>query len=209
MTEEVEPATITPEDARALTDTLRQTVDVAWDLVTKLYETQAWAVLGYGSWDAYCEAELGTVRLRLPRDKRGAVVTALRAAGLSQRSIGAATGLSKGTIGRELAAAPNGAPESVVGADGKTYPASRADGFPTAELDAIFRYVVWRRERAWERLDRLEASDVENMTLDEARACMAEARSIREALTTEDQPILDMFVDLFRSIDEAEARLSV
>ena len=54
------------------------------------------------------------------------MVAALRASGLSQRAIATATGLSKGTVGRELSGAPNGAPETVVGTDGKSYGARRS-----------------------------------------------------------------------------------
>jgi hypothetical protein len=52
--------------ARALTDQLRQSLSLSWELLVEAYQRRAWAALGYATWDAYTDAELGEVRLRLP-----------------------------------------------------------------------------------------------------------------------------------------------
>lgn len=49
-----------------------------------------------------CDNEFDTGRLRIPREERSELVGSLRAAGLSQRAIAAATGLSQATVSREL-----------------------------------------------------------------------------------------------------------
>ncbi|MGB8503256.1 MAG: hypothetical protein WCE29_13610, partial [Mycobacterium sp.] len=60
-------------------------------------------VLGYANWDAYCEAEFGSLRVRLPREERRDVVCSLREAGLSIRAIASATGIDKNTVQTDLA----------------------------------------------------------------------------------------------------------
>ncbi len=113
-------------EARALTDRLRQSAEHTWDLVVEAYTGRAWAALGYGSWDAYCSAEFGSLRLRLPPEERAGITASLRDAGLSVRAIAAATGTSKSTVSRALSGVPNGTPEATVtGTDGKTYAATR------------------------------------------------------------------------------------
>lgn len=105
---EIEQAT--PEAARQLTDRIKTVVGVAWELIAEAFTSRAWAALGYGSWDKYCDSEFGSARLRLPREERQEVVGSLREAGLSMPAIAAATGLGYGTVHRELAGYPNGQP---------------------------------------------------------------------------------------------------
>lgn len=119
---------LTVEDARRLTDDIRSAMEMIWEKVRIAYVGRAWAALDYASWEDYCTAEFQMGRLRLTGDDRAAVVFSLWDSGLSTRAIVAATGLSKGTVARELAGAPNGAPESVTGTDGKTYSALREPG---------------------------------------------------------------------------------
>ncbi len=121
----------TEQQARALTDRIRIAVEGTWLLIQEAYTSRAWAALGYETWDTYCAAEFGTARLRLPREDRQEVVASLRDSGLSTRAIAAATGLSKGTVGRELATAPVGAVDAVQGVNGKTYAPTR----PTLQTD--------------------------------------------------------------------------
>jgi hypothetical protein len=95
--------------ARRLTDHLRRALVDVWADLAALYQMQAWTLLGYPDWDAYVVAEFDTAHWRLPRAERPAVVTMLRAAGLTVREIAAATGSSKSAIGRDISpAVPNG-----------------------------------------------------------------------------------------------------
>lgn len=84
--------------ARALTDQLRQSLAVSWELLVEAYQRRAWAALGYGSWDAYTDAELGEARLRLPREQRREVVASMTEAGMSTRAIGSALGVADQTV---------------------------------------------------------------------------------------------------------------
>lgn len=121
----------TREHARALTDRIKVAVEGTWLLIQEAYTSRAWASLGYDTWDAYCTAEFGTARLRLPREERQEVVASLRESGLSTRAIASAVGQSDMQVRRDLAAT-NVAPAEVTGADGKTYAASR----PVPQSDA-------------------------------------------------------------------------
>lgn len=115
---------MSPSDARALTESIRTSVDRVWDLITKAYTRRAWAVLGYPSWDVYCEREFSSTWFRLPRETRSEVVLSLRDAGLSTRAIAAATGVSQSTVQRALPAPPTESNESVApitGTNGKSY----------------------------------------------------------------------------------------
>lgn len=128
---------LSPTEARALTDQIKAGVEVVWQLVIRAYTERAWAALGYPSWDDYCTREFGTSRLRLPREERTEVVTSLREAGLSLRAIASATGNSYWTVHQEVAAGDlKRSPDdddalaeqliagSVTGLDGKTYPST-------------------------------------------------------------------------------------
>lgn len=121
------PVVLGADEARRLTDDIKSAVAFAWGLVEKAYFRRAWEPLGYSSWDDYCEHEFGTSHLRLPREERSEVVGSLRDAGLSMRAIAAGTGLSVGTVHRELTAGvQSGTPETTVtGVDGKTYPSKQ------------------------------------------------------------------------------------
>lgn len=94
---------VTPEQARALTDRIKVTLGVSWELITEAYKSRAHAALGYANWDDYCTREFGTSRLRLPREERSETVASLRESGLSIRAIASATGDHYSTVSRELA----------------------------------------------------------------------------------------------------------
>ncbi|MFE3326844.1 hypothetical protein [Streptomyces sp. NPDC059176] len=126
------------DEARALTDRIKIAVEGTWQLIREAYTSRTWAVLGYDTWDAYCTAEFGETRLKLPREERQEVVASLRDSGLSMRAIGAATGVSHTQISKDLKSAgvnPSGnaagqgdsgfTPAAVTGLDGKSYAASR------------------------------------------------------------------------------------
>lgn len=87
--------------ARALTDQLRQSLSLSWELLVETYQRRAWAALGYQSWDAYTDAELGETRLRLPREERREVVASMTEAGMSTRAIGSALGVDPMTVTRD------------------------------------------------------------------------------------------------------------
>ena len=89
--------------ARALTDSIKSTAQRLWNKVSTAYTGRAWQVLGYANWDAYCEAEFGYLRLRMPREERREVVCSLREAGLTIRAIASATGIDKNTVQTDLA----------------------------------------------------------------------------------------------------------
>lgn len=128
--------TCSEERARDLTDKIRTSLGVAWELVKDAYRERAWAALGYGSWDEYVAEEFGSHRVRLPREERREVVGSLRDAGMSVRAIAAATGASDQTVQRDIKSGvvnhytsdepndePAPAPAPITGTDGKTYPA--------------------------------------------------------------------------------------
>lgn len=127
----------TQEEARALTDRIKIAVEGTWQLIREAYTSRTWAVLGYNTWDAYCTAEFGETRLRLPREERQEVVASLKESGLSDRAIEAAVDVSRRTLIRDrqreqvVTVAP---PRTVTGLDGKTYSASRVDEVVDAEL---------------------------------------------------------------------------
>jgi hypothetical protein len=128
----------THEEARALTDRIKIAVEGTWQLIREAYTSRTWTVLGYDTWDAYCTAEFGETRLRLPREERQGVVSSLRESGLSVRAIASAAGVGIGTVHRELTTVsnvPNGTmPARVTTTDGRTYPASMAEEVVDAEL---------------------------------------------------------------------------
>lgn len=98
MTAIAPSATCSPETARTLTDQLRQSLSLSWELLVEAYQRRAWAALGYASWDAYTDAELGETRLRLPREERREVVVSMTEAGMSTRAISSALGINRRTV---------------------------------------------------------------------------------------------------------------
>ena len=125
----------TQEEARALTDRIKIAVEGTWQLIREAYTTRTWAVLGYDTWDAYCTAEFGETRLRLPREERQEVVASLRDSGLSVRAIASATGTDKNTVMSDLRQVSEiQTPAPITGTDGKTYTVTREPEVVDAEL---------------------------------------------------------------------------
>jgi hypothetical protein len=122
------------EDARQLTARIKVAVEGTWLLVQEAYTSRTWAVLGYDSWDAYCNTEFGDARLRLPREERRDVVVSLRESGLTLRAIEAVTGVSRKTIIKDsrscLVETPPLATRTVLGVNGRVYPASSTPSRP-------------------------------------------------------------------------------
>ena len=137
--EEVVDAEIVEDDlthaqARELTDRIRVSLDGLWALVVEAFQRRAHAALGYPSWDAYCNAEFGSNRIRLPREERQETVRSLREAGLSLRAISSATGAAYNTVMRDAKVTQNESPSPSVGTDGKTYPAPANVNPATGEI---------------------------------------------------------------------------
>jgi hypothetical protein len=173
----------TQEEARALTDRIKIAVEGTWQLIREAYTSRTWAVLGYDTWDAYCTAEFGETRLRLPREERQEVVASLRDSGLSTRAIASATGVSQMQVSRDLRTSgePNVSP--VIGTDGKTYTVTREPEVVEAEIvnDPAPRTYSTPSvpERAPDRQPRVDASRTVLVALTELR----QTRESLQALT--------------------------
>lgn len=89
-------------DARRRVEQIRGNVEDIKVLVVEAYRARDWETLGYATWAEYCTEEFGGT-IAIPREERGDVVFTLRDAGLSTRAIGAAIGVSKDTVARDLA----------------------------------------------------------------------------------------------------------
>ncbi|WP_066586359.1 hypothetical protein [Cellulomonas timonensis] len=131
----VAPGPLSEQDARALTERIRQTARDVNDRVTRLLQLveqaltgEAWSALGYASWTAYLADTLEP--MRLPLEERREVVGWLTGRGMSTRAIAPIVSVDQKTISndrRAIAAATAGeedsspAPLVVTGVDGKTY----------------------------------------------------------------------------------------
>lgn len=130
----------THEEARTLTDRIRIAVEGTWQLIREAYTTRTWAVLGYDNWDAYCAAEFGDTRLKLPREERQEVVVSLRESGMSYPAISAATGLSVGTAHATVQAfSSESLPPRTQGTDGKSYASREPEVIDAEIVDESFR----------------------------------------------------------------------
>lgn len=74
-------------------------------LIMDARQAEDWIVLGYTSFELYCEGEFSMKSLRLTAEERQDAILAFRSAGMTVREIGAATGTSKNTAQRALKAA--------------------------------------------------------------------------------------------------------
>lgn len=128
-------------EAEDRAERIRTALSVSWDLIKDAWRAFDWQALGYPSWDAYCDGEFGTSRIRLPREERREVVSSMREIGMSTRAISAATGSSTKTITGDLQqVSQSTTPAPVTGTDGKTYTQQerpRATAIPQSELDAL------------------------------------------------------------------------
>jgi hypothetical protein len=71
-------------------------------LIAEAFEQSDWIILGYTSWETYCEKEFGVKQLRLSKEERAEAASAFRDVGMTLREIGAATGTSSATAKRDL-----------------------------------------------------------------------------------------------------------
>ncbi len=81
------PQTLAYTEARALTDRMRIIGADLLPLIRMAFESRADRALGYPTWSAYCNTELGDLVSRTPARERRAAITDLAAAGMSQRGI--------------------------------------------------------------------------------------------------------------------------
>jgi transposase-like protein len=124
--------TLSTDDARAITDQIKQAVADLWELIVRAYRERAWAVLDYDSWDEYCRREFATLpSRRVSPEERADIVAGLREAGLSIRAIASATGHSVTTVQSDIQVYQTDTPDvdesppTITGTDGKYYPAKR------------------------------------------------------------------------------------
>lgn len=140
-----ERPTLTAQQARALTDEIRQTLRAGHDLIVKAFVGRAWVALGYESWDSYCAGEFAEARMvRLDREQRREIVAEMRQAGMSTRAIASGLGVPQSTVDRDTRASdPNGSdepmPETVTGLDGRQRPATRSPREPVAKVTETTR----------------------------------------------------------------------
>jgi flagellar capping protein FliD len=76
---------MTKDEAQALTDQIRASINQAWNLLLEAYEQRAWSAMGYTSWEAYVRSEFDISRQRAYQ---------LIDQGRAIRAIGEAAGLS-------------------------------------------------------------------------------------------------------------------
>ncbi len=189
--------------ARDLVDSIRRAGERMWQQIVRAFQGRAWIALGYSSWDEMCEHEFDGARIKLPREERREVVASLSDAGMSTRAIGAAIGVSDGTVRNDMkpdAGAQSYAPadpddaitdaeivedvgpvdhKPITGLDGKTYPKPEPKPSPKTPPDRTRAAVAERR-----RLIREMAADGHtshqiakklNLTVESLRAiCRAE-----------------------------------
>jgi hypothetical protein len=117
------------DEARAITEAIKGAVEQVFELIKDAYNRRAWLALGYRTWDTWCAKEFRTAPLMVPREERPEMVRSMRQAGLSQRAIASATGVSQKTVDRDLDATESNdsveMPDKVTGLDGKKRPAQQ------------------------------------------------------------------------------------
>lgn len=92
--------TLTRDEAQAVTERIRNTIDdLVWDLIFA-WKGRAWEALGYDSWDAWIDGEFDGIPLALPRARRDTTMQSMKQAGLTTRAIASATGVNQATVSR-------------------------------------------------------------------------------------------------------------
>jgi hypothetical protein len=147
--------TIELGEARRRLDRVKSGVERIWDDMVALYRGRAWIALGYASWDALCDSELGGARIALPRQQRQEVVCDLRQSGMSTRAIASAVGFDHATVARDIASSTvaNATLEAVTGLDGRirTVPTTS----PTKPVEPI---------EPWNPTESFQADELEAMS---------------------------------------------
>lgn len=177
---------MTADEARRLTERIRLTAATyaeskskLMDLVEQAKTGGAHFALGYDSWTAYLSDVLSDEPLRLARDERREIVSALAAEGMSTRAIAPIVGASKTQVADDLSSVRNRTvePRAITGVNGKTYtpPKPKAPANVDAETGEIteatpratprkpltdqFFDAAYDLSKVTERLERLAADD--------------------------------------------------
>jgi hypothetical protein len=122
----------TPDQARELTNRIRDRLDgFVADLLTA-WNGRADKVLGYTNWNAYVVSEFGQGDAAMEsRDIRRRLGARLREIGMPTRAIGSALGVHHRTVERDLVTTGASAPDGrVLSLDGPSRPASRGSCRP-------------------------------------------------------------------------------
>jgi transposase len=114
----------TKAEAEELTDRIRDALANLAELYAEAWAKRVDIVLGYKSWQAYCVGEFGKGERAI--QARQHVVALLRGEGLTQLQIANDVGVSKPTVGEDLAAAAKSGelgflPEKIISTNGKSY----------------------------------------------------------------------------------------
>lgn len=129
MTALVPSPTPAAERAERIRSGFRTLADWQQDVIDA-YRERDWLTLGYPTWDAYLDGEFGETRVLVPREQRRQIVADMREVGMSTRAIGAALGVSVGTVQAdrsELNSRTETRAEAadVIGLDGRRRPATQ------------------------------------------------------------------------------------
>lgn len=113
---------LTEKQAREVTSAIQK----GMALVPEAFGGMVWRALGYSSWPAYCETEIGGV-MKVDVEDRRAVVASLAREGKTQRQIADEVGVSQALVSGDIEAigqiiSTDKQPDTVTGKDGKTYP---------------------------------------------------------------------------------------
>ncbi len=140
-----------------------ETVVEFWEAVVEAYQQRDWEVLEYESWDAYIDGEFGSDRIRLTKKRRQGIVSEMRQRGMSTRAIGSALGVSQKTVDRDVdEVESDDSPESVIGTDGKTYSAAKAEPRETScGTDNSFNEALAQAKRWLDTITRGKLSESE------------------------------------------------
>jgi len=124
-------------------------------------------------------------RRHLTREQRRELVAALRQQGWSLPRIARRLGISVGTAHRDTQASEIGnLPDTIIGADGKQYPATKPKPSPS-----IFVTTAKEQERAAQALQRLkDAAPAKFLDLDRAE-CLARERANKECRRQQTEPV--------------------
>jgi transposase len=152
---------LTVDEARAVLDALRHDVDQLVAHVQRLFDGKGWIALGYMSWSELAQAELRPI-LALPKSERIKVMLELQEAGMSDRAVADAVGVSNQTVRRSTGTnVPVG--RKTTGRDGKKR--SRAKGKPH-EIKARRQHVKELFEAGYTRAAMVACLDCAQGTID-------------------------------------------
>lgn len=103
----IKPDSTESRRARDLDRRIDQALGDTFELLAEAFRTGAWVELGHESWAAYLATKAEIASLRIPAAERAEVFGRFRDAGMSNRQIAAAVGVSSRTVDRALPAASN------------------------------------------------------------------------------------------------------